>query len=211
MPQPQANAGETEATTAEDAAVTGAIAAMGNGAAAENAADSQAVARPRQQQHQQTRLLQPQAGAGAPSGETKAAAAEDTAVTEAATSAEILRLRRQVQQLSERAHQDRVISHDLLDAQPRLAATATRQNQGSAAETKVAAATAEDARLQREMVAGLQLKITELSAEGVQLREQLTAEKAQLAAEKRKFQQLEANTEAVEMEFKTESATENNR
>jgi hypothetical protein len=94
----------------------------GNGAAAENAAGSQAVARARQQQQQQTRLLQPQAGAGEPSGETEAAAAEDAAVTKAATAAEILQLRAQVQQLSEQAHRDRVISQGLLDAQPGLAA-----------------------------------------------------------------------------------------
>ena len=116
-----------------------------NGAAAENAADSQAVARARQQQQQQT---QPQAGASEPSGETKAAAAEDTAVTEAAAAAEILRLRAQVQQLSEQAHRDRVISQGLLDAQPGLAAVA-RRNQGSAEDTAVTEAAAAEEAVQR--------------------------------------------------------------
>ena len=54
----------------------------------------------------------------------------------------------------------------MLDAQPGLAAATTRRNQEDAAVTKVAATAAEDARLQREMIAGLQLKITELSARG---------------------------------------------
>jgi hypothetical protein len=79
-----------------------------------------------------------------------------------------------------------------------LAAAAARQNQGLAAETKVAAATAEDARLQREMVAGLQLKITQLTADGVQLREQLTAER-------RKFRQQKARLE-TEAAAATEAA-----
>ena len=56
----------------------------------------------------------------------------------------------------------------LLDAQPGLAATTTRRNQEDATVTKVAAAAAEDARLQREMIAGLQLKVTELTTDGVQ-------------------------------------------
>ena len=69
-------------------------------------------------------------------------------MTEAATAAEIARLRAQVQQLSEQAHRDRVISQGLLDAQPGLAAVA-RRNQGSAEDTAVAAAAAEDAAAER--------------------------------------------------------------
>ena len=59
--------------------MTKAAAARSNGATAENAAGSQAVARARQHQQQQTRLLRPHTGAGEPSGETKAAT-EDTAM-----------------------------------------------------------------------------------------------------------------------------------
>ena len=144
----------------------------------------------------------------------EAATTEGTDVTEIAAAAqdetaEVARLRAQVQQLSEQAHRDRVISQGLLDAQPGLAAAATRRNQEDAAVTKVAAAAAEDVRLQREMIAGLQLKITELNSTTVRLREQLNAEKAQLAAEKRKFRQFEADVEAAEMELRVELAAEN--
>ena len=77
--------------------------------------------------------------------------------------------------------------------------------------TNVAATAAEDARLQREMIAGLQLKITGLNSTTVRLREQLNAEKAQLVAEKWKFRQFETEAEAAQEELRVELVTENSR
>ena len=129
----------------------------GDGAATENAAGSQAVARVRQQQQQQTRLLQPQAGASEPSGETKAAAAEDTvtAVTEAAARAAMQR-------------------------PPVGESEKPPVGEGETTE-----------------VVGLRAEVAQL--------------KAKLAAEKRKFQQLEADAEAAGMELIVELAAENSR
>ena len=69
--------------------MTEAASTRGNGAAAENAAGSHAVARAPLQRQQQMRLLKPHAGAGEPSGETEATAAEDATMTEATIAAGI--------------------------------------------------------------------------------------------------------------------------
>ena len=54
----------------------------------------------------------------------------------------------------------------MLDAQPGLAAATARRNQDlTPTEAKVAAAAAEDARLQKGMVAGLQQMNTQLAAD----------------------------------------------
>ena len=100
-----------------------------NGAAAESAADSQAVAHARQQQQQRsTQLPQPKAQIC----ETKTAAAEGTDVTAVAataqdTSAEIARLHAQNQQLSAKLHGGSVRFQGFFDAAAVKAATEQQQ------------------------------------------------------------------------------------